>query len=156
WDDSLTGLLDFLVRNYPDPASARVVAEKAGLSPGFLSRAGDIRDVWMNILRDACQSRTGLQDLVRVARMDRPDFDFLTLVGPIDDGVDEVSSSQEHRLAAGLGLESTAAADHLAYLHQGIVHPLPPAPLFVGRVEELDAVRGFWRGDVEGHVLALI
>ena len=158
WDDSLTGLLDLLVRNYPDPASRRVVAEKAGRSTGFLSRAGDIRDVWMSILRDASQSRNGLRDLARVVRMDLPDVDFPTLVRPIDDGVNEVSSSHEHRLAAGLGpgLEPTAGADRLADLHEGIVHPLPSAPLFVGRVEELDAVRGFWRGAADGHVLALI
>lgn len=155
WDDSLNGFLDHLVRNYPDPASARVVAEKAGRSTGFLSHGGDIRAVWMSILRDARQSETGIRDLARVAQMDRPDLDFLTLIRPID----EVPSSHKQRLAAGLGpgFESTTAeVDRLADLHEGIVHPLPSAPLFVGRVEELDAVRGFWRGGAEDHVLALI
>ena len=42
------------------------------------------------------------------------------------------------------------------FLHQGIVHPLPRAPLFVGRVEELSAVWKFGVGASDTHVLALI
>jgi hypothetical protein len=47
-------------------------------------------------------------------------------------------------------------ADRLAELHRGIVHPLPAAPLFVGRADDLNAVRRFWQGRVEANVLALI
>jgi hypothetical protein len=37
WDDALTDLLDLLVHSYPDPASARDVAEKAGLPTRFIT-----------------------------------------------------------------------------------------------------------------------
>jgi hypothetical protein len=47
-------------------------------------------------------------------------------------------------------------ADRLPDLHRGIVHPLPAAPLFVGRAAELDALRRFWHRGTDGNVLALI
>jgi hypothetical protein len=53
-------------------------------------------------------------------------------------------------------LEPSTTADRLPDLHQGIVHALPRAPLFVGRVEHLNVVRGFWRSPTDGNVLALI
>ena len=53
-------------------------------------------------------------------------------------------------------LESSTRADRHPDLHQGIVHPLPRAPLFVGRVEDHNVVRGFWLGATDGNVLALI
>jgi hypothetical protein len=51
WDDSLTDLLDLLVRNYPDSASARDVAEKAGLPTRFITFGGHIDNVWMETSR---------------------------------------------------------------------------------------------------------
>src|SRR5262245_40742014 len=120
WDDSLTGLLDLLIRNYPDHASARAVAEKAGLSTSFLSFAGDIGNVWMSVLREARQSATGLRDIARVARKDFPYVDFLTLVRQIEEGADEVGSSHDHGIAdsRGPGPQPLTGADPLPDLHQ--------------------------------------
>ncbi len=53
-------------------------------------------------------------------------------------------------------LEPSTRADRLRDLHQGIVHALPRAPLFVGRVEHQNVVRGFWHSPTDGNVLALI
>ena len=86
WDDSLTDLLDLLVRNYPDPASARDLAEKAGLTTRFITFSGHLDNVWMSILREARKSKTGLQDVARVAQKDYPNIDFPTLVRQIDEG----------------------------------------------------------------------
>jgi hypothetical protein len=90
--------------------------------------------------------------------MDRPDVDFLAFVRQIDGGADDVFSSHEPGTTIGRrpGLEALAGADRHPYFHQGIVHPLPPAPLFVGRVEDLNVVRGFWHGATDDNVLALI
>ena len=87
WDDSLSDLLDLLVRNYPDPLSARDVAEKAGLQTKFLRLNAPSDSVWMDILRQARNSPTGLQDIARVAQRDFPNIDFpiLTLVRQIDE-----------------------------------------------------------------------
>jgi hypothetical protein len=158
WDDSLTDLLDLLVRHYPDPAGAREVAEKAGLSTRSISLADDIENVWMSVLREARRSATGLRDIARVARMDYPNIDFLALVRQIDEGADDAFRSHEPDAAVGRGsgLEPSTEADRLADLHQGIVHPLPAAPLFVGRVQDLDVLRGFWHGRSDCNVLALI
>ena len=46
WDGSLTDLLDLLVRNDPDSASAREVAERAGLPTKFITFSGHIDNVW--------------------------------------------------------------------------------------------------------------
>src|SRR5271157_1023381 len=86
WDDSLTDFLDLLVRNYPDPASARDVAEKAGLPTKFINFSGHLDNVWMSILREARKSKTGLQDIASVAQKDYPNIDFPTLVRQIDEG----------------------------------------------------------------------
>jgi len=86
WDDSLTDFLDLLVRNYPDPASARDLAEKAGLPTRFITFSGHLDNVWMSILREARKSKTGLQDIARVAQKDYPNIDFPTLVRQIDEG----------------------------------------------------------------------
>src|SRR5512135_2896327 len=75
WDDSLTDFLDLLVRNYPDPASARDLAEKAGLPTRFITFSGHLDNVWMSILREARKSKTGLQDIARVAQKDYPNRD---------------------------------------------------------------------------------
>ena len=80
WDDSLSDLLDLLVRNYPDPLSARDIAEKAGLQTKFLRLNAPLDSVWMDILRQARNSPTGLQDIARVAQRDFPNIDILTLV----------------------------------------------------------------------------
>jgi hypothetical protein len=72
WDDVLTNLLDLLVRNYPDPSSARDVAEKAGLSTRFITFSGNLDNVWMAVLREARKSETGLQGIARVAQRTTP------------------------------------------------------------------------------------
>lgn len=76
WDDSLTDFLDLLVRNYPDPASARDLAEKAGLPTRFITFSGHLDNVWMSILREARKSKTGLQDIARVAQKRLPEHRF--------------------------------------------------------------------------------
>jgi V8-like Glu-specific endopeptidase len=86
WDDSLTSLLDLLVRNYPDASSARDVAEKAGLATRFVSFSGHIDNVWMSILRQAGKSETGLEDIARVAQRDNPSIHFSSLVQQINQG----------------------------------------------------------------------
>jgi V8-like Glu-specific endopeptidase len=85
WDKSLDDLLDLLVRNYPNPTSARDVAEKAGLSTRFIPFGGNLDNVWMAVLREARKSKTGLQDIARAAQSDYPNIDFQTLVQQIDE-----------------------------------------------------------------------
>ena len=46
WGDSLTDLVDLLARNDPDSASAREVAERAGLPTKFITFSGHIDNVW--------------------------------------------------------------------------------------------------------------
>ena len=76
WDDPLIDFLDLLVRNYPDPAGARDLAEKAGLPTRFITFSGHLDNVWMSILREARKSKTGLQDIARVAQKDYPEHRF--------------------------------------------------------------------------------
>src|SRR5262245_38187975 len=86
WDDSLTDFLNLLVGSYPDPASARDVAEKAGLPTRFITFSGNLDNVWMSILREARKSKTGLQEIARVAQRDYPNIDFPNLARQIDAG----------------------------------------------------------------------
>jgi len=85
WDDALTDLLNLLVRHYPDPAGARDVAERAGLSTRFITFGGNLDNVWMSVLREARKSESGLRDIARAAQMDYPNIDFLTLVRQVDE-----------------------------------------------------------------------
>ena len=62
WDDSLSDFLDLLVSYYPDPVSARDVAEKAGLNTRFINFGGNIDNVWMSILREARKFDEASQD----------------------------------------------------------------------------------------------
>src|SRR5262249_55488934 len=85
WDDALTDLLDLLVNNYPDPDSARGVAERAGLPTRFITFSGNNHNVWMSVLREARKSKTGLGEIASVAQKDRPNIDYQTLVRQIDE-----------------------------------------------------------------------
>ena len=84
-DDALTNLLNLMVLHYPDPASGRDVAEKAGLSTRFIPFGGNLDNVWMSVLREARKSETGLRDIARVAQKDYPNIDFLTLAQQINE-----------------------------------------------------------------------
>jgi V8-like Glu-specific endopeptidase len=86
WDQSLTDLLDLLVRYYSDPISARDVAVKAGLNTRFINFSGNTDSVWMSTLREASKFDEGLLKIAGVAQRDYPDADFLTIVRQIDEG----------------------------------------------------------------------
>lgn len=80
WDESLTELLDLLVTNFDDPATARDIAQRAGLSTRYIKFSGSIDNVWMDILREARKSTTGLEDLAQAVQKAYPKVDFVTLV----------------------------------------------------------------------------
>lgn len=92
WESTIAAsdLLDFLVHNYPDPHRARDVAEKAGLQTESLDLNAPLNSVWMDILRQAWDTPTRLEDIARVAQQDYPEIDFLTPVRKqVDKGADD-------------------------------------------------------------------
>src|SRR3954465_9165644 len=86
WDNSLSDFLDLLARYYPDPVSARDVAEKAGLNTRFINFGGNIDNIWMSILREARKFDEGLVKIARIAQKDYPNIAFRSIVRQIDDG----------------------------------------------------------------------
>ncbi len=86
WDDSLSDFLDLLVSYYPDPVSARDVAEKADLNTRFINFGGNIDNLWMSILREARKFDEGVLKIALIAQKDYPNIDFPSIVRQIDEG----------------------------------------------------------------------
>jgi tetratricopeptide (TPR) repeat protein len=77
------------------------------------------------------------------------------LVGLVAEVNPEVTAKYATRLAARSGAPEPNPSVRRGHPEAGLVHPLPPAPKFVGREAELDAMHRFWRMDPPG-VLALL
>lgn len=87
WNDSLNDLLDLLIQYYPNPESAREVAERSGLSTRFVTFGGTANSTWMSVLREASKFDDGLLRIARIAQKDYANIDFISIVRQVNDNV---------------------------------------------------------------------